>query len=203
MDRTSDVWAVEFEVRLLWLGTLPSASDQIRAIRCRLENLISGPGHFNEFIMENPLIPPTVLHDVTGHIPDAAAVAVGVGSCATSLSPWSCPFRPESFTMEAARRLIETRIDARTWIARLSRKTLVCNCRCKAGAMCWAWLLRSTFIEWFGDEAECDSDSDDVPFEDADAAEDEVAMEQVTYRDEIEGTAAEATVPAHVPWPSS
>ena len=85
MDRTSDVWAVEVEVRLLWLGTLPSASSRICAIRCRLENLISGPGHFNEFIAENPLVPPTVLHDVTGHIPDAAAVAVGVGSCATPM----------------------------------------------------------------------------------------------------------------------
>ena len=69
--------------------------------------------------------------------------------------------------------------------------------------MCSAWVLRSTFVDWFGDEAECESDSDDIPFGDVDAVEEEVAGEQVAYSDEIEGIAAEATIPSHVPWPSS
>ena len=163
MDRSSEAWAAQPEVCLIWLGTLPSAAERIINIRRRLENLIFGPGMFNEFMDGNPLVPPTVLHDETGHIPDAATIVVGVGSCATSLSPWSCPLRSESYSTVDAQRLIETRIDARSWIARLSGKTLVCNCRCEVGAECWAWLLRSTFVDWFGTEDENNSESDEAP----------------------------------------
>ena len=85
MDRSSGMWAAQPEVCLIWLGTLPSASGRIIEARRQLENLILGPGTLNEFMDGKPFVPPTVLHDKTGHIPDAAAVAVGVGSCATSL----------------------------------------------------------------------------------------------------------------------
>ena len=203
MDRSSERWAAQPEVCLIWLGTLPSASGRIIEARRRLENLILGPGTLNEFMDGNPFVPPTVLHDKTGHIPDAAAVAVGVGSCATSLSPWSCPLRPEEFSTVDARRIIETRIDSRSWIARLSGKTLVCNCGCEARADCWAWVLRSTFVDWFGEEDKDDSENDDVPFEDLEAMEDDEAGEYVSYRDEINGTEMNMAVPAHVPWPAA
>lgn len=186
----------------MWLGPLSSASGRIVQIRRRLMNLILGPGHFVDFMSETPFVTPTVMHADTCHIPDAAAVAVGVGWCATSISPWSCPFLPEVYTAVAARQLLETRIDARSWIARLSGTTLVCNCRREARYDCWAWLLRSLFIERFDSERE-ESDTDEVPFEDLDVEDEDAFETYVSYKDEVEATADELGVPRHVPWPAS
>ena len=70
-----------------------------------------------------------------------------------------------------ARRIIRVRADASEWIARLSGKELVCNCRRREDG-CWAWLLRSEFMELLnpdGDEEQC---MDDIPDEDVGEPED-------------------------------
>ena len=109
----------------MWLGSTPSGDEKVVAVRNRLRELVFGPGHFLEFMSESPFVTPTVTHAGGEHVPDAASVYVGWGSCALTLTPWSCPLLPDDYSTVEARQIIRVRADANDWIARLNGKELV------------------------------------------------------------------------------
>ena len=130
-------------------GTIPSGNENIVRLREEMSNVMFGPGHAHEFREGQPFAPPTVEHWFGAFTPDAARIRVGSGDCATSLTPWTCPLLPCDYTAVAAKKFIHTRCDARDWLARLSGKTLECDCD-KVTDDCWAMVLREAFIEFIG-----------------------------------------------------
>ena len=134
-------------------GTIPPGNPRVVQLRNELKSALFGPGHAQEFRKGRPFDPPTVVHEFGAIIPDAARIRVGWGDCATSLSPWSCPLLPGDYTAVAARQFIQTRCDAKEWLARLSGKELECDCK-RMAECCWAHILRNACIEAFGNESD-------------------------------------------------
>ena len=131
------------------LGSLPSGDEKIVCLREQLAKQMFGKGHLFELIMESPFVAPTVLHFADDHVPDPDTVFVGEGSCAVTLTPWSCPLTPEVYSADRARQFINSRADVTEWLSRLSQKSLACNCNCPPDE-CWAWMLKGKFEEIFG-----------------------------------------------------
>ena len=193
---------------LVLLGSLPSGDEKIVRLREQLAKQMFGKGHLFECIMESPFAAPTVVHFADDHVPDPDTVFVGEGSCAVTLTPWSCPLRPEVYSADKAKHYINNRADATEWLSRLSHKSLACNCHYSASE-CWAWLLRESFENTFGDTVDEDALSEtedaELDLDDDWSLEDECEISQwhSAGRDEIDASPGDDTVPAHVPWPGS
>lgn len=202
LDRTSALWEAAPRLCLMWLGSLPSGEANVVAIRDRLQNLRFGPGHFDEFMAGAAFIPPSVVHECNGYAPDSDTVWVGWGNCAATLSPWSCPFLPIAYSAAEARRVFHRRADVGEWLARLSGKTLVCNCsRCPND--CWANILQDEFNAIF-EEAAADRKvfTFDIPDEDLDVQPEAAIEAYARVRDEVDVQYnSSPSVPTSVPWP--
>lgn len=101
-----------------------------------------GPGILFDWMIGAPFVPPNVSRYWNEDSPDPNAARVGTGNCMSTLTPWSCPILPGVYSAVEAKLTISTRADADVWLARLTGKTLACNCRCPPDA-CWAELLRN------------------------------------------------------------
>ena len=204
MDRSSDRWQHAKTMCLMITGSTPSGRPEVVEARNNLCSELFGPGHLHDFLIKAALVAPTVDHDFEAETPSAARVRVGWGNCASSLTPWSCPLLPCEYTAAAATRIIHTRADAKVWLSRLSGKILECECM-RESSSCWAQLLRSEFIEAFGNDEE---DRDTFVYA---VAEDEVEEEEpmpfeayITIPDTFECTRqSESLIPHPVPWPPS
>ena len=183
-----------------------------------------GKGHLFDLIMKSPFVTPTVMHFEGDHIPDHDVVCVGAGSCAVTLSPWSCPLTPKVYSEKEARRYINNRADATEWISRLSGKTLACNCGLPPDE-CWAYILVDKFTGAFADTLDdsypqtFEVDDEDLDDERQQMGIDDQQLEDKTTgqnvdeliskwyrpgRDEIDAAASDVfSVPTQVPWPSS
>ena len=127
------------------VGLSPVGRARYRGLRFRFQKLLFGPGLFPEFIAHDMFIAPTVSHDAYSYKnPDAETVSVGWGTCASSLSPWPCPFLPAAYSADKARQFFRCRADFELWQVRLCGKSLLCNCRCDPRG-CWANLLQNEF----------------------------------------------------------
>ena len=194
---------------LVLLGSLPSGDERIVKLREQLGNQMFGKGHLFELVMGSTFVTPTVVRFLNEHVPDSDTVFVGEGSCAVTLTPWSCPLAPEVYSADEARRFLSRRADATEWLSRLSQKSLACNCNLPPDK-CWAWILREKFMETFGNTVDDDEQQTfDVEDDDLDddwlPAEDDIPEQwHSSGRDEIGTTADDvASIPAHVPWPTS
>ena len=168
-----------------------------------------GKGHLFELIMGSPFVTPTVLHFVNEHALDPDTVFVGEGSCAVTLTPWSCPLTPEVYSADKARQFLSSRADATEWLSRLSQKSLACNCNGPPDECC-AWMLRDKFEETFSNTLDADEqltfDVADDDLDDEWIPEDDDMLEQwySSGQDEIGATTDNpSAIPAHVPWPAS
>ena len=204
MDRSSDRYQHAKLMCLMITGSTPSGRPEVVEARNNLCSALFGPGHLHDFQIKAPLVAPTVDHDFEAETPSAARVRVGWGNCASSLTPWSCPLLPCEYTAAAATRIIHTRADTEEWLSRLSGKILECDCT-RESSSCWAQILRSEFIEAYGNDEE---DMDTFVYA---VAEDEVEEEEpmpfeayITIPDTFECTRqSESMIPHPVPWPPS
>ena len=196
------------KLSLMLLGSTPSGKPHIVKIRDELAAQFFGEGHYLEFMRGSTFAAPQIMHVNGWFEPDPDTVCVGVGSCSLSLSPWSCPFPSDVYSTEKAEAYVASRADRESWILRLNKKTLACNCR-RPAAECWAALLVKTFVTAWGsvcsnmeDEA-FDIDEDDL-LDDCEYATDMPRQLDAAGRDEL-GTVTEylSSVPASVPWPQS
>ena len=194
---------------LVLLGSLTSGDEKIVNLREQFGNQMFGKGHLSDLIMESPFVAPIVLHFANEHAPDPDTVFVGDGSCAVSLTPWSCPLTPEVHSVDRARQFLSSRADATEWLSRLSQKSLACNCN-RPPDECWAWMLRVKIEETFGSTVDTDEqltfDVADDDLDDEWTPEDDDILEQwySSGQDEIGATTDNAdAIPAHVPWPTS
>ena len=126
---------------LVLLASFPSVDEKIIRIRNQLVDQVFGEGHLIELVKGSPFVAPTVVRFNGEHVPDSDVVAVGAGSCAVTLTPWSCPLLPEVHSAVEAKRLLSRRADVYHWLSRLSRKSLACNCKLPPNE-CWAWILK-------------------------------------------------------------
>ena len=95
MNQTSPLWEAAPRLCLMCLGSVPSGEVSVVALRYQVQDLMLGPGHFNEFMAETAYVTLAVIHNYDRYNPDSDTVYVGWGTCTASLSPWSCPFLPE------------------------------------------------------------------------------------------------------------
>ena len=162
-----------------------------------------GPGMFLDSMGNVPFVPPTVTHFQNESSPDPNAVRVGHGSCMATLTPWSCPLLPEHYSAVEARLIISERADVESWLARLTGKVLVCNCRCPPYE-CWAEILRSEFVERYEGVMEDDEDQTfDVDGADLDVREELEVDKLLPGNDAIGRPEALSGIPKHTPWPDS
>ena len=163
---------------LVLLGSLPSGDKKIVNLREQLGNQMFGKGHLFELIMGSPFVTPTVLHFADEHAPDPDTVFVGEGSCAVTLTPWSCPLTQEVYSADKARQFLSNRADATEWLSRLSQKSLACNCN-RPPDECWAWMLRVKFGETFSNTVDEDEQQT------FDVADDDLDYEWVSEDDDM------------------
>ena len=196
------------KLSLMLLGSTPSGKPHIVEIREELAAQMFGKGHYWEFMRGSTFAAPQIMHVNGWFEPDPDTVCVGVGSCSLSLTPWSCPYPSDVYSTEKAEAYVAGRADRRSWILRLNKKTLACNCRLPA-AECWATVLVKVFLATWGSECESreeeafEIDVDDL-LDDCEYAMDLPRGAYAAGRDEL-GTATEFTssIPASVPWPQS
>ncbi len=150
MDPSRGAWESNPRLMLALWASCPSGAAEVLAIREKLMDLSFGPGHssanvFTEFVA------PVVAHVLTydGEM-TAESLAVWNGTSASSLSPWSCPYLPEEYSLDVAREYINHRADVRCWLSHLSSRRLVCTCTLEP-SQCWAFLLRDAACQIFGD----------------------------------------------------
>ena len=176
-------------------------------LRSQLSAHLFGHGSFNEVMDDTTISAPTVVHFVGEYVPSADSVCVGAGTCSLTLSPWSCPVPPESYSAAEATKWIRCRKDSHDWLLRLNGKKLECNCE-RQPQNCWAQILLKEFEKHFEErdfESDCTDDGSSVDYE---GSEDEL---QTTWPrefysstlDQVRGGTMEQSVPEQVPWPSS
>ena len=183
-------------------ATIPSGCPKVVLIRNKLIAALFGPGHAQEFRKGRPFEAPTIVHELGESAPDAARVCVGWGNCSTTLTPWSCPLLPVEYTAVEAVLFVHTRMDAEDWLARLSGKVLVCNCKLDAGS-CWAHILQDACREMF-DTAEHELSSVTFAVAESDHEQPDALLfeEYIKVPDTFRiKQSHESSIPEPVPWP--
>ena len=191
---------------LVLLGSLPSGEKRIVSLRSQLSAHLFGPGIVTDIMTDATISSPTVTHFAGEYVPSADSVCVGAGMCSLTLSPWSCPVPPESYSAAEATSWIRCMNNSREWLQHLNGKRLECNCE-RPPQSCWAQLLVDEFDKFFegrGFESDFTDDGSSIDFG---GSEDERQTiwprEFYSITPDQVGIELDQRVPSQVPWPSS
>ena len=192
----------ERKLSLMLIGSLPSGDARIVSLRSQLSAHLFGQGIVDELAKNSTLVAPTIVHFVGQYLPAADSVCVGTGACSLTLSPWSCPIPPESYSAVEAAKWIRLRKDNRSWLLRLNGKKLGCNCSHPAQE-CWARILVNEFTDRFevmDYESDCTDDCGSVDF---DGNGDSGGAWPREYYSETGVPDSATLIPENVPWPNA